>query len=88
MSRCLTWRISTNGGASGAVWKLIDSDVNVTSISAARSPRWIASDCMVAVTSAAPAPLAISVSPTRRQRSIVRWTSRDSGMVPMLPGAR
>ena len=65
---------------SGADWKLIDSDVNVTSMSAARSPRWIASDCMVAVTSAAPAPLAISVSPTRRHRSMVRWTSRDSGM--------
>src|SRR3954468_5371259 len=52
--------------------------MNVTSTSALRSPGWRARARIVAVTSAAPAPEDRSSSPTLRQKSRVRFTSRTS----------
>ena len=70
--------MSTTAGSSGSSWIDIDSEVKVTSTSGWRTPYCQASACIVATTSAAPAPEESRTSPTRRQKSMVRLSSRAS----------
>ena len=71
MSRYRTCRIWISAGSSKPVWWLIASSVNVTSAVAPRSPQARTTELIVALTSAAPAPEASSISPMRSPRSRV-----------------
>src|SRR5699024_12844724 len=54
------------------------NEVNVTSTVTLRNPKCRVSEDIVALTSAAPAPLDRSISRTRSARSRIRWTSLES----------
>src|SRR5699024_1977936 len=57
------------------------NEVNVTSTVTLRNPKCRVSEDIVALTSAAPAPLDRSISPTRSARSRIRWTSLESATI-------
>ena len=60
-------------------WQVTVIDVKMTSTSQCGSPSALAMAMMVAVTSDAPAPLAIWTSPMRRLRSSTKLTVASSG---------